>query len=133
MSFNFIPIPQEASQKITVKIDVDVHAYDDNASIQKAITRVRKEAKAKLKNIRRDLEGMDFRGFSRGNKKDITTQVKWLYWHLTPPYFSEARISKAYYESVNIYVEASYIERCYLAMAKLLGITLTKGRRRGIK
>lgn len=126
--FHQMPIPLESRQKITLEIN----PYDDNASIQKMISRVRKDAKAEQKNIRRNLEKMDFRGFSRGNKKDIAPQVRWLYWHFTPPYRSAYEISVALHNS-GVEVDQFYIQRCYRAIAKMLGIKLTRGYQRGRK
>ena len=76
---------------------------------------------------------IDYRGFGKHAKKDIATQVRWLFWHVTPPYLSAAEIATRLQNTKGDSVDQFYIQKCYQNMAKLLGIKLIKGWPKGRK
>ena len=76
---------------------------------------------------------VDYRGLEKHTKKDIATQIQWLFRHITPPYLNAAEISIYFEKNNNEIVDQFYIQRCYQKMAKLLGIKLNKGWQKGRK
>jgi hypothetical protein len=120
----FILSPGPPDRTVELKTKVDI--YDDKKSIKQNIENLETEASKFIENTRNNLGALDYRGFEKQKKKDISTQVQWLFWHITPPYLSSAEI-----ETILGTSDRFYIQRCYQKMAKLLGIKLTRGWTKG--
>ena len=126
--FMFSPGPPNSEGRLTTKISV----YDTDNSIKQKLADLKTRAKRFREITRRNLGALDYRGFEKHVKKDIATQVQWLFWHITPPYLNATEIATRL-QNTGGDVDPFYIQRCYQNIAKLLGIKLIKGWPKGRK
>ena len=126
--FMLSPGPPNSEGRLTTTISV----YDTDDSIKQKLADLKTRAKRLREIKRRNLGALDYRGFEKHAKKDIATQVQWLFWHITPPYLNAAEIAIRL-QNTGGDVDPFYIQRCYQNMAKLLGIKLIKGWPKGRK
>ncbi len=131
-SWEFIMSPGPPNSMTNLSAEIDI--YDTADSIKDKIADFKKKAKKSLDVRRENANAVNYRGFERHTKKDISTQVQWLFWHITPPYLNAAEIAARLQNTEGDSVDQFYIQRRYQNMARLLGINLikgwTKGRRR---
>ncbi len=126
--FILSPEPPNSTADLTVEISV----YDNNDSIKQKLKDQKKRAKEFPETTQKNLGALDYRGFEKHAKKDIATQVQWLFWHITPPYLNAVEITMRSQNTDEVYCSNEYyIQRCYISMAKLLGISLSKGWTKG--
>ena len=121
--FILSPGPPDSTVELKTKVDI----YDDKESIKQKIENLETEASKFTENTRINLGALDYRGFEKQKKKDIATQVQWMFWHITPPYLNMTEIAVRIQNTTGDSVDQFYIQRCYQNMAKLLGIKLIKG------
>lgn len=115
-----------------VNLPTEVTIFDDTDSIKEKGAELGKEAKRFLKTAREHANSVDYRGFERHAKKPLAPQVQWLFWHITPPYLNAVEITMRSQNTDEVYCSNEYyIQRCYISMAKLLGISLSKGWTKG--
>lgn len=128
--FMLTPGPPNSTTHLTTEISVS----DTDDSIKQKLADMKERAKIFRETTQKNLGALDYRGFEKHAKKDIATQVHWLFWHITPPYLNAAEIAMRLQNTDGDSIDPFYIQRCYQNMAKLLGIKLikgwTKGRRR---
>lgn len=129
--FNFIvtPGPPNSTRHLTTEISI----YDNADSIKQKLKDQKSKAKRFLETTQNNLSTLDYRGFEKHVKKDIATQVQWLFWHITPPYLNAVEIAGQFQNPDGGLIDQFYIQRCYQNMAKLLGIKLIKGWPKGRK
>ena len=120
--FMLTPGPPNSTANLTTKISVS----DTDDSIKQKLADLKKMAKRFQEITLKNYSALDYRGFEKHAKKDIATQVQWLFWHITPPYLNAAEIATRL-QNTSGDVDPFYIQRCYQNMAKLLGIKLIKG------
>lgn len=123
--FMLSPGPPNSYRRLTMEISV----YDTADSIKQKLVGLKHRAKEFQQVVTQDLTDSDYRGFEKQPKKDISTQIKWLFWHITPPYLNAEEIVGRLENDVDQF----YVQRCYQNMAKLLGIKLVKGWQKGRK
>jgi hypothetical protein len=128
---NFIVVPGPPQSRTYLKTEIDIN--DTRESIKHKAKDLERKASGFLERTRKNLNTLDYRGFESHKKKDIATQVQWLFWHITPPYLNSLEIATKLQESSGDFVDRFYVQRCYQNMAKLLGIRLTKGWPKGRK
>jgi len=127
--FAFFPGPPNSEGRLTTEISV----YDTDDSIKQKLADLKTRAKRFREIKRRNLGALGYRGFEKHAKKDIATQVQWLFWHITPPYLNAVEIATRLQYTGGDFVDPFYIQRCYQNIAKLLGIKLIKGWPKGRK
>lgn len=127
--FMVSPAPPSSSGHLTTEITI----YDTEDSLKRKIAEFKKRAKKLRANWQKHLDALDFRGFEKQPKKDIATQVLWLFWHVTPPYLNAAEIAINIQISQGQDVDQFYIQRCYQKVAGILNIKLMKGWTKGRK
>jgi len=121
--FVLSPGPPNSTAHLTTEISI----YDNDDSIKQKLADLKKRAKTFREITQKNLGILDYRGFEKQSKKDIATQVQWLFWHITPPYLNATDIATRLQNTDGDFVDPFYIQRCYQNMAKLLGIKLIKG------
>jgi len=115
-----------------VNLSTEVTIFDDIDSFKEKIAELSKETKIFFKTAREHANSVDYRGFERHAKKALAPQVQWLFWHITPPYLNAVEITMRSQNTDEVYCSNEYyIQRCYISMAKLLGISLSKGWTKG--
>ena len=126
--FMLSPGPPNSEGRLTTTISV----YDTDNSIKQKLVDLKTRAKRFREITKKNLDALDYRGFEKHVKKDIATQVQWLFWHITPPYLNATEIATRL-QNTGGDVDPFYIQRCYQNIAKLLGIKLIKGWPKGRK
>ncbi len=114
-------VPRDVTKLLTMELRAD----DSTKSLNEKLRDLKALARYVQRQTRSDLRKIDYRGYESHPKKDIRTQVCWLFYHITPPYLSADEIAR---ESD---VDQFYVARCYQKMAALLGIRLKKGWQKG--
>jgi len=127
--FILTPGPPDSTLELKTKVDI----YNDKEEIKQKFKDLEEKAITFMENTRNNLSALDYRGFEKHQKKDLATQVQWLFWHITPPYLNDAEIAARLQNTTGDIVDPYYIQRCYQNMAKLLGIKLKKGWPKGRK
>jgi hypothetical protein len=127
--WNFTSMPMPST---TIRLQVEVNPFTEPPGyIQRIANSVKAQIKQEWAKSRSDAVEAGFRGLESHTKKDIQSQVEWLFLHITPPYLSSEELALKTQNSEGLIFAGVYIERCYQSIAKLLGIELKRGWHKG--